>query len=106
MPLLLSFHGRMGKINIAQEIGTTSTMFGTFLLNDEKQVRVTALAVQHGNRATDINMAILREWLCGSGMKPVTWGTLVEVLKNCSLDLYEDIEARFKSKLHDIPSST
>ena len=105
MPLLLSFPGRKGKINIAQEIGTTSITFGTFLLNDEKQVRVTALAKQCGNVASEINMAILREWLQGSGVKPVTWGTLVEVLKNCRLELAEEIEAHFNRKLH-IPWGT
>ena len=105
MPLLLSFPGRNGKINIAQEIGATYTEFGTFLLNDEKQVQVRAFAVEYGNRATDVNMAILQKWLRGSGMKPVTWGTLVEVLKNCRLDLAEKIESHFKRKLH-IPRST
>ena len=98
MPLLLNFPG---KVNIVQQIGTTSTVFGTFLLNDDNQVRVTALAKQCSNDASEINMAILREWLQGSGVKPVTWGTLVEVLKNCRLDeLAEKIESHFKCKLH------
>ena len=106
MPLLLSFPGRKGKINIAQEIGTTYTMFGTFLLNDEKLVRVTALEKQYGNAASEINMAILREWLQGSGVEPVTWGKLVEVLKSCKLNhLAEKIESHFKRTLH-IPRST
>ena len=97
MPLLLSFPG---NINIAQQIGTTYTVFGTFLLNDDNQKRVTALARQCTNDASEINMAILREWLQGSGVKPVTWGKLVEVLKKCRLDLAEKIESHFKCKLH------
>ena len=97
MPLLLSFSG---NINIVQQIGTTYTVFGTFLLNDDNQVRVRALARQFGNEANEINMAILREWLQGSGVKPVTWGKLVEVLKKCRLDLAEKIESHFKCKLH------
>ena len=98
MPLLLDFPGNM---NIAQQIGTTSTVFGTFLLKDDNQVRVTALARQFGNEANEINMAILREWLLGSGVKPVTWGKLVEVLKKCKLDeLAEKIESHLKCKLH------
>ena len=96
MPLLLSFPGNM---NIAQQIGTTSTVFGTFLLNDDNQERVTALAKQFGNEASEVNMAILREWLWGSGVKPVTWGMLVEVLKKCRPDLAEKIESNFKCKL-------
>ena len=98
MPLLLSFPGNM---NITQQIGTTSTVFGTFLLNDDNQERVTALAKQFGNDTSEVNMAILREWLQGSGVKPVTWGKLVEVLKKCRLDeLAEKIESHFKCKLH------
>ena len=98
MPLLLSFSG---NINIVQQIGTTYTVFGTFLLNDDNQVRVRALARQFGNEANEINMAILQEWLQGSGVKPVTWGKLVEVLKKCRLDeLAEKIESHFKCKLH------
>ena len=100
MPLLLHFPGKKGKINIAREIGTIYTEFGTFLLNDEKQVRVTALARQCGNVASEVNMAILREWLQGSGAKTVTWAKLVEVLKKCSLDLAEEIESHFKRKSH------
>ena len=97
MPLLLSFSG---NINIVQQIGITYTVFGTFLLNDDNQVRVRALARQFGNEANEINMAILQEWLQGSGVKPVTWGKLVEVLKKCSLDeLAEKIESQFKCKL-------
>ena len=105
MPVLLSFPGRKGEINVAQEIGATSTTFGTFLLNDEKQARVTALAKQCGNVASEINMAILREWLQGSGVKPVTRDKLVEVLKKCRLNLAEEIESHFKRELH-IPRST
>ena len=97
MPLLLSYPG---NINIAQQIGTTSTVFGTLLLNDDNQERVTALAKQFGNEASEVNMAILREWLQGSGVKPVTWGKLVEVLKKCRPDLAEKIESHFKCKLH------
>ena len=98
MQLLLSFPG---NVDIVQQIGTTYTKFGTFLLKDDNQVRVTALAKQCSNDASEINMATLREWLQGSGVKPVTWGKLVEVLKKCRLDeLAEKIESHFKCKLH------
>ena len=97
MPILLDFPG---NINIVQQIGTTYIVFGTFLLNDDNQIRVTTLARQFCNEANEINMAILREWLQGSGVKPVTWGKLVEVLKKCRLDLAEKIESHFKCKLH------
>ena len=100
MPLLLSFPG---NINIAQQIGTTYTVFGTFLLNDDNQERVTALAKQFGNEASEVNMAILREWLQGSGVTPVTWGKLVEVLKKCRPDVAEKIKSHFKCISYILP---
>ena len=102
MPILLDFPG---NINIVQQIGTKYIVFGTFLLNDDNQIRVTTLARQFCNEANEINMAILREWLQGSGVKPVTWGTLVEVLKKCRLDLAEKIESHFKCKLYILPGT-
>ena len=93
MPKLLSFPGRHGDINIPQQIGASYIQFGTFLLNDESQARVTAIANQYSNQAEPINMHLLREWLHGSGTKPVTWDTLAKVLRKIPLDpLAEEIE--------------
>ena len=43
--------------------------------------------------AEQVNIAILQEWLIGRGKKPVTWTTLVEVLRDIELStLAGDIE--------------
>ena len=85
MPKLLRFPGRKGHINIPQQIGDMYIQFGTFLLNDDTSVRVRAIANRHNDRAVQINMQLLEEWLQGSGKQPVTWKTLVQVLKEAGL---------------------
>ena len=68
--------------------------FGTFLLDDRTGARVRNLEHQHQRHAEHINTAILQEWLTGSGKKPVTWATLVEVLRDIELStLADDIAA-------------
>ena len=43
------------------------------------------MASKHQNVAKQINIEILQEWLEGSGKKPVSWATLVEVLRDIGL---------------------
>ena len=51
-------------------------------------------------RAKEINMAILKKWLRGEGKQPVTWGTLVQVLKDSDLkSVAKEIEAAISSPL-------
>ena len=100
MPKLLSFPSRHGNINFPQQIGANYIKFGTFLLNDESQARVAAIANQHSNDAEQINMHLLREWLQGSGTKPVTWNTLAKVLRKVPLDhLAAEIKWHCQGKL-------
>ena len=68
--------------------------FGTFLLDDRTGARVRNLEHLHQRHAEHINTAILQEWLTGSGKKPVSWATLVEVLRDIELyTLADDIAA-------------
>ena len=94
MMKLLSFPSRDGStINIPRQIGAEYIIFGTHLLEDKTQARVTAIANENNNQASAINMALLRVWLQGSGTKPVTWDTLAKVLRSVPLDhLAEEIE--------------
>ena len=79
MPELLSLSAR--KVNVAVEVGVRYSNFGIFLLNDANGVIVQALEKEHQRSAESINMAILQRWLQGMGVKPVTWSTLVDVLR-------------------------
>ncbi len=94
MPELLKFPSTHGSINIPQKISTSFRTFGVFLLDDNTGSRVEALVHHHREDAVAINMAILREWLQGTGRQPVTWKTLVDVLRDSDLNtLANDITA-------------
>ena len=76
------------------EIGTEYVQFGIFLLDDLNGSRVKSMAHHHLNKAKQINTEILQEWLTGRGKKPVTWTTLVEILRDIELTaLAGEIEA-------------
>ena len=52
------------------------------------------MAHKHLKNAERINTEILQEWLTGRGKQPVTWATLVDVLRDTELSaLARDIEA-------------
>ena len=76
------------------EIGTKYVQFGTFLLVDSTGSRIETMAHKHLNDAERINIEILKEWLTGRGKQPVTWATLIEVLRDIELSILADeIEA-------------
>ena len=68
--------------------------FGALLLDDSTGTRVKNLEHQQQRNAERINQEILQEWLTGSGKNPVTWETLVEVIRDIELStLADDIAA-------------
>ena len=83
MPLLLSFpasaDGR--KLNIISGIGTFYISFGLLLLEDDKGNEIYAIEKELQKNASDINNRILYLWLNGKGKQPVTWETLIGVMK-------------------------
>ena len=81
-------------MNIPVEIATKYVEFGTFLLDDRTGSRVKIMAHKHLNDAKRINTEILQEWLTERGKQPVTWATLLEVLRDIELSaLATEIEA-------------
>ena len=73
------------KINIAKQIGDEYKTFGTLLLKDDNGKKVRSMESKHQNDPPKINALILEEWLNGSGEQPVTWATLIEVLRDSDL---------------------
>lgn len=93
MPVLLCFETSSGKINIAQEIGNDYYQFGILLLNDDVGAITTTTASEYQRNAKEINQDIMRKWLQGKGKRPVTWSTLIDVLRNIQLsELAKTIE--------------
>ena len=91
LPELIKFTCTDGKvISIPVEIGNKYSQFGIFLLNDDTGSKVMSMASRHHDNAERINTEILHEWLIGSGKKPVSWTTLVKVLRDVGLSTLAD----------------
>ena len=97
LPTLLMFPYKGRFVDIISEIGAKYKKFGILLLNDQTGARITAIAHKHTNDPEQINIEVLQEWLQGKGKKPVTWHTLMEVLKGTGLsELAKDISTTCK----------
>ena len=61
--------------------------FGILLLDveDPNGMRIRNMERKHKNDAEEINMEVLQEWLKGAGKQPVTWDTLIDVLRDTKL---------------------
>ena len=84
---LLNFPGQEKRLNIPQEIGTKCKTFGTILLEDDSGARVDNIVHENRDSIERTNTEILQEWLNGRGKQPVTWATLVEVLRDIELSI-------------------
>ena len=91
---LLCFKGKDPKpLNLAIKVSTKYSSLGVFLLNDETGIIVQALENEHNKNSEEINKAIFRKWLQGMGALPVSWSTLIDVLRKIGLGtLADDIE--------------
>lgn len=89
MPELLNFQTSSGDyVNIPQEMKRHYSALGRELLNDDTGEITSKIVGQHH---TDTNQEILKQWLQGKG-KPVTWCTLIGVLKNINSELAQIIQ--------------
>lgn len=68
-------------------------MFGILLLEDDNGSKIRDITSKHRDDGKKIVIEILQEWLVGKGKQPVTWQTLMEVLKDSEFpELAKDIE--------------
>ncbi len=89
MMKLLNFEG---KYDIRQEVGSKYRECCTFLLNDRDGAKLQAIEGQYHCNALWINHEIFSRWLQGEGGNPVTWATLVGVLRDITMNpLADDI---------------
>jgi len=96
MTELIKFVGQKGRKSIPAEIGADYFKFGTLLLKDQA---VNAIKTEYQNCPEQINTEILRRWIKGEGRTPVTWTTLIKVLKDISHHtLAEDIECSLEER--------
>ncbi len=88
---LFRFEGERQRHSIPEEIGTRYIIFGTLLLEDSTG------AIERSCQLDSfwINQTILSRWLQGEGRRPVTWATLIGVLRDINRNtLAEDIEGK------------
>ena len=104
--LLMDLPSRGATINVIQRIGAHYSIFGIFLLNDDDGTLVDALTREHHHNAEDITKAILQRWLEGKGKTPVSWATLIDVLKWVGLDELVDqlVDASFPGVSRSTPT--
>ncbi len=95
MPQLTAFHSTTGrKIKVIEEVGTHYHDFGTLLLQDDNGQKVKSIVQECRENPKAINREILIQWLDGRGRLPVSWETLVVVLRDIDLEtLANDIES-------------
>ena len=75
-----------GNVNLAESIGVHYDVFGILLLEDAEGNLVSAMEEELGRNSTKINRRIFQLWLQGKGKRPVSWDTLVSVLKDTGLN--------------------
>jgi DNA-binding transcriptional regulator YiaG len=80
------------SFDIADKIAHSYKKIGGELLQDLEGTRVGNIHTNNFHNVVDTSVAILEEWLEGSGKLPVTWRTLIRVLENYGkVELARDI---------------
>ena len=96
--LFLKFPAKRGPFRIPDRIGDKYSDYGIFLLKDDTASLVSAIKSKHQLDHSSIIEEITRKWLEGSGEQPISWRTLVRVLKEIKLKtLAEEIEDAFEN---------
>lgn len=83
---LSNFKTQLGNtINVVKWIGRCYSALGKVLLNDDSGTVTSGIVSARKQNAVAINNEILTQWLEGQGIQPVTWLTLIDVLKKTGL---------------------
>ncbi len=89
MEEIRSFKKTDGRvIDLVTEIGTDYKKIGRILLKNDR--KVANIETSKRGQVEDIVDEILTVWLKGGGRKPVTWETLVTVLRESGLVVLAD----------------
>ena len=95
---LMRFPSNEGEVDIIGRVGRKYHNFGIFLLSDDDGSQIDTIESKFREDPYRINQEILKIWLQGRGEGPVTWTTLVKVLKTIGLgSLAQSIESSLSS---------
>lgn len=90
---LTCFKTSSGTMNVAEQIGLKYKSLGVHLLEDVTGSITDAIEKECLLNAAHINMKILQRWIKGQGRKPLSWVTLIDVLRDIQLsELAHEIE--------------
>ena len=67
-----------------RRVGTQHDELGYILLNDSDGTTVDQIT-EDCQKAEKITKEILKRWIRGEGIEPVTWKTLIDALRNIGL---------------------
>ena len=91
---LLCFPTSTGKIDISEEVGTRYLKLGIFLLEDATGQKTSAIEHELKGDAVRITRRMFKLWLSGAGRQPVSWDTLITVLRDSDLNNLADVIER------------
>ena len=78
---------------MAERIGAQYLTFGLQLLEDATGAITKAIEEECHHNAYKINLEILMKWIGGQGRRPLSWATLIKVLRDIQLsELAREIE--------------
>ena len=88
LPILVD--GVKKNLTIIQRTSIRYTNLAMFLLNDDNCDMVDGLEEKCHHDPEKIVRAVYKKWISGTGRKPVTWQTLVGVLRDIELNTLAD----------------
>ena len=89
--------GRDEHLNIVQRTAIHYAKLAMHLLDDVNLVITASLEMQFHHNPEIIAKEVYKKWISGTGRKPISWQTLVCVLRDIQLNsLAEEIEAALK----------
>ena len=94
---ILGDGAKQKNLSIIQRTGTRYTKLAMYLLDDDNCDIVDSLKEKYRGDPEEIVTAVYKKWINGTGRKPVTWQTLLDVLREIELNsLAEEIETALK----------
>ena len=104
LPKILKFPPKCSSphcTNIALRIGNKYWKFGILLLEDDFGHVVDAIAHEHHQDIEQITLKIPQLWINGAGQQPVSWATLIQVLRDVQLnELAEEMLSFMDGQCH------
>ena len=101
LPILVD--GMKKNLYITQRTMKSYTKLGILLLDDDYCDYVYSFEEKYQRDPEKIVLAVFAKWISGTGRKPVTWQTLVDVLRDIELNtLAEEIVTALKPQGCDV----